>query len=356
MIRLVSCLLVALPCLAQLEISGNPPLPYAYGGTNSTTNNWTITTLTGPTHYGGTAAGSTLTIDGTSNGSPASAYVYIQGNGQFTMVGSTQVPDEVLTVNPNGAAALITPPLSGFHLMGASGVNAGETFDAFGGEVADIFRQANGTLGSPSVSSTALPLYRLFGQGWNGSTYATGGGLEILPTQTWSGTANGTQVVIQTTTNATTGVHSTAIFDNDGQVYFPLLANSTAADTGTVCWNSTAGKLTFNNTGTCLTSSRRFKHAFRPLSPMRSLSLINGLRPVSFLYNETNDPHYGVIAEEVAKLDPKLIARNKDGSIEGVKYIDLIPLLISAIQEQQKEIDRLKAHCISCVGASQSGR
>ena len=74
-----------------------------------------------------------------------------------------------------------------------------------------------------------------------------------------------------------------------------------------------------------------------------SLALIDKLHPGRFKYNSTNEQRDGgLIAEEVAKVDPHLVNFDKDGKPIGVMYIDLIPILISALQEQQKEIEQLR--------------
>ena len=63
------------------------------------------------------------------------------------------------------------------------------------------------------------------------------------------------------------------------------------------------------------------------------------LRPVTFHYKqEPNGPvQYGLIAEEVAKVYPDLVTRDAKGTIEGVRYEELTPLLLTALQHQQQE-------------------
>ena len=64
------------------------------------------------------------------------------------------------------------------------------------------------------------------------------------------------------------------------------------------------------------------------------------MRPVTFKWKGRDENDFGLVAEEVAKVDP-LFATYKNNQIEGVKYPQLTAVLIKAIQEQQSEIDKL---------------
>jgi hypothetical protein len=50
----------------------------------------------------------------------------------------------------------------------------------------------------------------------------------------------------------------------------------------------------------------------------------------------------GFIAQEVQPVFPEIVTKQKDGSL-GIRYTELIPVLVKAFQEQQAEIDDLKA-------------
>jgi hypothetical protein len=43
---------------------------------------------------------------------------------------------------------------------------------------------------------------------------------------------------------------------------------------------------------------------------------------------------YGLIAEEVDKVYPELVIRNAEGRIEGVRYDELAPIFLEAVQQQ----------------------
>jgi len=96
-------------------------------------------------------------------------------------------------------------------------------------------------------------------------------------------------------------------------------------------------------------SSKRFK---KEIKPMKSASeAILALKPVTFRYKgETKGtPQFGLIAEEVAEVNPDLVVRDKNREIYTVRYDAVNAMLLNeflkahkAIEEQRKEIDMLK--------------
>ena len=62
------------------------------------------------------------------------------------------------------------------------------------------------------------------------------------------------------------------------------------------------------------------------------------LRPISFTWKEDGLADLGLGAEEVARVEPRLTFRNKQGEIEGVKYNQVSAVLVNAVQQQQAQI------------------
>jgi Chaperone of endosialidase len=87
-----------------------------------------------------------------------------------------------------------------------------------------------------------------------------------------------------------------------------------------------------------LASSERYKTAV--VSMGTSTDRLDRLRPVAF--HLKHDPagalQYGLIAEEVDKVYPELVIRDRAGVIQGVRYDELAPMLLNAIQQQQTTI------------------
>lgn len=72
------------------------------------------------------------------------------------------------------------------------------------------------------------------------------------------------------------------------------------------------------------------------------LEEIEKLRPVTWTWKADGGISQGLIAQEVAEVMPNLVTSIGDGDLKGIKYTELIPVLIKAVQELKKEIDELK--------------
>ncbi len=94
-----------------------------------------------------------------------------------------------------------------------------------------------------------------------------------------------------------------------------------------------------DNTGKIgyVASSMRYKDNITGVS---DISWLYRLRPVNFTYK--NDPgktlQYGLIAEEVEKVIPRLVSYNEEGVPETVTYSSLITPMLKALQEDRKLI------------------
>ena len=125
--------------------------------------------------------------------------------------------------------------------------------------------------------------------------------------------------------------------------------NGQTTTSGTAVFINSDGKL-----GT-LTSSARFK---KDIKPMDSASeVILSLRPVTFHYRSdtANTPQFGLVAEDVARMDPALVLNDKEGKPYTVRYEAVNAMLLNeflkehrkneeqeaTIARQQKQIDAL---------------
>jgi hypothetical protein len=89
-------------------------------------------------------------------------------------------------------------------------------------------------------------------------------------------------------------------------------------------------------------SSRRWKTNIRPIEG--ALEKVLRLRGVYYDWKENGKHDIGLIAEEVGKVIPEIVAYEENGiDAQSVDYARLVALLIEGMKEQQKEIDALKA-------------
>src|SRR5690606_10826688 len=82
------------------------------------------------------------------------------------------------------------------------------------------------------------------------------------------------------------------------------------------------------------------------IAPLRNnaLDIVKKLKPVTYKFNIGDDKvHAGFIAQDVEKVLPNLIHKNDSLDIKGIAYLELIPYLVEAIQQQQKTIESLQA-------------
>jgi predicted ribosome quality control (RQC) complex YloA/Tae2 family protein len=88
-------------------------------------------------------------------------------------------------------------------------------------------------------------------------------------------------------------------------------------------------------------SSRRFKHDIADMD--KQSETILALHPVSFHYKDELDPNqtaqYGLIAEEVAKVDPNLVARDDKGEIYSVRYEAVNAMLLDQFLKEHHQVE-----------------
>jgi Chaperone of endosialidase len=88
-------------------------------------------------------------------------------------------------------------------------------------------------------------------------------------------------------------------------------------------------------------SSRRFKKEIKPME--KASEAILALEPVTFEYknDKTNTPQYGLIAEQVADIDPDLVVRDDNGEIYTVRYDAVnVMLLNEFLKERRKNAEQ----------------
>jgi hypothetical protein len=130
--------------------------------------------------------------------------------------------------------------------------------------------------------------------------------------------------------------------DPDGRCY---IGNIRDVTTG----NFDAIAVLIDSTGQLgtLSSSRRFKKDIKPMD--QTSEAILALKPVTFHYKGGDTkkaqeiPQYGLIAEDVAAVNPDLIVRDKDGKIYSVRYDAVNVMLLNEFLKEHKKVEAQQA-------------
>jgi len=156
----------------------------------------------------------------------------------------------------------------------------------------------------------------------------------------------------------TTGSGNVALGDSSGQNVTTagnvicIGANVAGADVSNSCYigsifgqSSSGGTAVFINSDGKLgttNSSRRFKQEIKPMD--HASEAILALKPVTFQYKSdtTNVSQFGLIAEEVAEVNPDLVVRDKTGEIYTVRYDAVNAMLLNEFLKEHRKVEQLK--------------
>jgi len=93
-----------------------------------------------------------------------------------------------------------------------------------------------------------------------------------------------------------------------------------------------------------MTSSAHYKEAIQPMA--KSSEALLALRPVTFRYKKELDPaaipQCGLVAEEVAKVDPDLVARDEKGKPYTVRYEAVNAMLLNEFLKEHRKVEELE--------------
>ena len=93
------------------------------------------------------------------------------------------------------------------------------------------------------------------------------------------------------------------------------------------------------------TSSERFKEAIKPMD--KASEAILALKPVTFRYKHELDPEgipqFGLVAEQVEKVNPDLVARDEKGQVYTVRYEAVNAMLLNEFLKQHRKVEQQEA-------------
>ena len=85
-------------------------------------------------------------------------------------------------------------------------------------------------------------------------------------------------------------------------------------------------------------SSRRFKDEIQPMD--KASEAILALKPVTFRYKQEIDPgrspQFGLVAEDVEKVNPDLVVRDGEGKVNTVRYEAVNAMLLNEFLKEHR--------------------
>jgi trimeric autotransporter adhesin len=219
------------------------------------------------------------------------------------------------------------------------------------------------------LENTANGAFALFSNTTAFSNTATGAGALLNNITGEGNTADGVDALVsnitgytntaigdQALSTNTTGSNNTALgFGAGGNVTTAnnvICIGTTGANQSNSCFigrifgaTSSGGTAVFINSDGKLgttTSSRRFKEEIEPME--RASEVLFALKPVTFRYKKEIDPagtsQFGLVAEEVEKVNPDLVVRDKEGKTYSVRYDQVNAMLLNEFLKEHRKVEQ----------------
>jgi hypothetical protein len=223
---------------------------------------------------------------------------------------------------------------------------------------------AGALLSNTADENTATGAAALFSNTTGGFNTAAGSATLYRNTTGAHNTANGFQTLSNNTTgsdnvalgflagnNQTTGSNNVYIGSNilgvareNNACYIGSIFGQTSVNGIPVLINSS------NKLGTA-TSSARFKRDIHDMN--KTSEALFALRPVAFRYKKEIDPagtsQLGLVAEDVEKVNPDLVVRDKEGKPYSVRYDAVNAMLLNEFLKEHRKVEKLEATVASLV-------
>ena len=95
-----------------------------------------------------------------------------------------------------------------------------------------------------------------------------------------------------------------------------------------------------------MTSSARYKEEIKPMA--KASEALFALTPVTFRYKKEIDPagasQLGLVAEDVEKVNPNLVVRDKEGKPYTVRYDQVNAMLLNEFLKEHRKVQGLEAN------------
>jgi len=158
---------------------------------------------------------------------------------------------------------------------------------------------------------------------------STGGGNVALGFAAGSNLTNGSH-------NVYIGADMNGVSGENDSCYIRSIFGQTSASGTQVFINS-------NNKLGSSTSSKRFKEDIKPMD--KASEALFSLRPVTFRYKREIDlqgiPQFGLVAEDVEKVNPDLVVQDKEGKPYSVRYDQVNAMLLNEFLKEHRKVEEL---------------
>jgi hypothetical protein len=254
----------------------------------------------------------------------------------------------------------------------ANGAYALDSNDTGGNNTANGFSAL--LKNTSGLNNTAEGMNALYRNSTGNYNTANGGGALYNNTTGNNNTAHGYKALLASTTgssnialgygagsNITTGsnnidIGNAGVAGESGKIHIGIIGTQNAtfiagihgatASGGAAVYVNSSGQL-----GTS-SSSARFKQDIHSMD--KASEAVLSLKPVTFRYKEELDPdgipQFGLVAEEVEKVNPALVTRDAEGKIYSVRYEAVNAMLLNEflkehlkVQEQEAIITQVKS-------------
>ncbi len=216
-------------------------------------------------------------------------------------------------------------------------IGAGALFSNVGGPFPGSFNTATGASALASNTggdNTATGTNALGGNTTGNDNTAVGLNALVVNTTGDHNVALGSMAGSQQTTgsqNIYIGANIGGVAGESDACYIASIFGQTSASGTPVLINSN------NKLGT-MTSSKRFKEEIKPMD--KASKALFALRPVTFRYKKEIDPagtaQLGLVAEDVEKVNPDLVVRDKEGKAYSVRYDQVNAMLLNEFLKEHK--------------------
>ena len=243
----------------------------------------------------------------------------------------------------------------GYQALFSSTTGASNTASGFDALYANTTGGFNVAVGANSLQANTIGINNVATGGFALATNSIGtnntaiGGNTLFNVTGSSNTALGASAGADLTTGSNDiAINNRGVSGESGVIRIGTTGTQTATYVAGI-WQApitgTASPVRVNSSGKLGTvpSSARFKEAIKPMD--RASEVIHALQPVSFRYRKELDPtgvpQFGLVAEDVAKVNPDLVVTDEQGKPFTVRYEEVNAMLLNEFLKSIAKGDKI---------------